>query len=232
MNRKEYYENCEKCGRPWRAPNKPSCGCSQNHSTSEYCGKKPGCIRKKKPGCVSACVIPSVTVDSVSGIRNLRDCFVYVTSLNTTFYIDDKGRPMITWAGPVEIADYDYQTNPDNLRAQMLFTNSGSQNLMIYFDKSGQAQVMNSGGSITVDDELSTTSENPVQNKVITNALGNKQDTLTAGANIIIENNVISATGGGGGGSYIAGDGITITGNIISAKAKEFTTPEWQALWV
>ena len=32
------------------------------------------------------------------------------------------------------------------------------------------------GGSVTVDDELSTTSENPVQNKVITNALSDKAD--------------------------------------------------------
>ncbi len=71
------------------------------------------------------------------------------------------------------------------------------------------------GGSITVDDTLSTTSENPVQNKVITNNftnyattadlqnyattvdLANKQDILTAGTNITIENNVISASGGG-----------------------------------
>lgn len=69
------------------------------------------------------------------------------------------------------------------------------------------------GGTIDVDDELSITSENPVQNKVITQAvnadheeigriggeLANKQDTLTAGTGISIsEQNVISATGGGG----------------------------------
>ena len=34
------------------------------------------------------------------------------------------------------------------------------------------------GGSVTVDDALSSTSENPVQNKVIYSALGNKQDTI------------------------------------------------------
>jgi hypothetical protein len=34
-----------------------------------------------------------------------------------------------------------------------------------------------SGGAITIDDELSTTSENPVQNKVITTALNSKADT-------------------------------------------------------
>lgn len=52
--------------------------------------------------------------------------------------------------------------------------------------------------SITVDSELSTTSTNPVQNSVITNALNDKQDILTAGTGISIENNVISSIGGGG----------------------------------
>ena len=50
---------------------------------------------------------------------------------------------------------------------------------------------------LTIDDELSSDSENPVQNKVITAALGDKQDTLTAGTNITIVDNVISSTGGG-----------------------------------
>ena len=53
------------------------------------------------------------------------------------------------------------------------------------------------GGTVTVDDALSKTSENPVQNKVITGALNTKQNILTAGDNITIENNVISASGGG-----------------------------------
>lgn len=45
----------------------------------------------------------------------------------------------------------------------------------------------------TVDSALSDTSVNPVQNKVITAALANKQNTLTAGDRITIANNVISA---------------------------------------
>lgn len=48
------------------------------------------------------------------------------------------------------------------------------------------------GGSITVDDQLSTTSTNPVQNRVITNALNDKQATLTAGSGISINENTIS----------------------------------------
>ena len=89
----------------------------------------------------------------------------------------------------------------------------------------------NGGSEITVDSELSTTSENPVQNKVITTELNKKansssvptqlsqltadsthrtvtdtekstwngkQNTLTAGANITINNDQISASGVGG----------------------------------
>ena len=48
---------------------------------------------------------------------------------------------------------------------------------------------------MTVDSTLSTTSTNPVQNKVITAAINDKQDVLTAGAGITINNNTITATG-------------------------------------
>lgn len=46
--------------------------------------------------------------------------------------------------------------------------------------------------AITVDSALSTTSEHPVQNKVVTAALNTKQSTLTAGTGISISSNVIS----------------------------------------
>jgi hypothetical protein len=49
------------------------------------------------------------------------------------------------------------------------------------------------GASVTVDDALSDTSENPVQNKVVKAALDGKQDTLTAGQNVTISGNTISA---------------------------------------
>lgn len=48
------------------------------------------------------------------------------------------------------------------------------------------------GSGITVDSELSDSSENPVQNKVISSALNSKQNTLSAGTNIDITNNTIS----------------------------------------
>lgn len=51
-------------------------------------------------------------------------------------------------------------------------------------------------------------------------AINAKQDKLTAGTNITIDNNVISATGGA---SYTAGDNITISNNVISATDTTYT---------
>ena len=98
-------------------------------------------------------VIPSITVDSVDGITNLANCFVHVTSINTTFYIDDKHRPMIIWAGPVE-ADVPENIQSDeeliafaksfNLRGQFLYarhysTESNAYGIIsFYFDKNGR----------------------------------------------------------------------------------------------
>ena len=87
--------------------------------------------------------------------------------------------------------------------------------------------------SVTVDTELSGSSENPVQNKVITNNinsinnnidninnnLSNKQDKLTAGDNITITGNIISASGGSGGSSdftFEKDTNLTKENNIIS----------------
>ena len=58
-----------------------------------------------------------------------------------------------------------------------------------------------SGGSITVDSTISSTSTNPVQNKVVYTALAGKQDKLTAGTGISISGNTISCTVSGGGGT-------------------------------
>lgn len=83
-------------------------------------------------------VIPSITVDSVDGITELANCFVHVTAINTTYYIDDKHRIMLVWAGPVEVAEYDTVANPSGLRSQFCFTD----NKMYYFDKQGVAHLI------------------------------------------------------------------------------------------
>lgn len=53
----------------------------------------------------------------------------------------------------------------------------------------------NAAQSITVDNVLSTTSTNPVQNKVITTAVNGKQATLVSGTNIqtINGNNILTS---------------------------------------
>ena len=98
-------------------------------------------------------VIPAVTVETADGITNLANCFVHVTSINTTFYIDDKHRPMIIWAGPVEVTvPADITTDEQfiafiksyNLRSQFLYAKFHSSDTdkdvvdSFYFDKTGK----------------------------------------------------------------------------------------------
>lgn len=148
-----YGYNKDMMNEKYNAPNSPCCGrpmyyapqqkCKYNDCCmNEYCGKMPACIRNKQPDCLAKAVIPSVTVETVDGITNLANCFVHVTSTNTTYYIDDKHRPMIIWAGPVEIDDYDIATNPLNLRAQDLYTTIGGVYKLVRFDKQGVGHVM------------------------------------------------------------------------------------------
>lgn len=109
---------------------------------SETCGCALGRFRKDVDPCKACAVIPSVTVESVSGITNLANCLVHVTSINTTFYIDDKHRPMITWAGPVEVDSYDIEANELNLRSQTLYTTINGAYREYYFDKQGVGHLM------------------------------------------------------------------------------------------
>lgn len=150
MDKEEYYNTCEKCGRPF--PKAKPCSCSCNFGTSEYKHKAKACIRNKNPECPYNAVIPSVTVETTDGISNLADCFVHVTSINTTFYIDDKHRIMTIWAGPVETTvPEDVQTEEQfeefiksfGLRSQYLYVkvHDSDNNQDVYqaffFDKTG-----------------------------------------------------------------------------------------------
>lgn len=104
---------------------------------NEYANKVPGGIRTNiSPSCKQIAVIPCVTVESTASIKGLADCFVHVTKNNTTYYIDDKHRMMITWAGPVEVDNYNYATNPLGLRSQICY--DYANNRAIYFNKIGQ----------------------------------------------------------------------------------------------
>lgn len=63
---------------------------------------------------------------------------------------------------------------------------------MWFYDGTHWIYLANHERQIAVDADLSTTSANPVENRVITAALNDKQDTLTAGKGIEITDNVIS----------------------------------------
>lgn len=135
---------CGNCGRSF-ATLEPKCNYC-NSCLTEYPCTARACIRKDADPCKAKAVIPAITVDTVDGLTNLANCFVHVTSINTTFYVDDKHRPMIVWAGPVEKADYNIVTNELNLRSQFCLTNIDDAEVMVYFDKQGVPHVIGQEG--------------------------------------------------------------------------------------
>ena len=110
---------------------------------AEYGKAVPGCLRAVEPKCPFVAVIPSITVDDKSGIKNLADCFVHVASTNTTYYIDDKKRITQIWAGPVEYDDYDLDANTLGLRSQFLIDHANERGA--YYDKTGNYETFSFG---------------------------------------------------------------------------------------
>lgn len=132
-------DKCRTCGRPW-APVRPRCNYCDS-CLNECYGCSLGRIKEGADPCKNrCCVIPAVTVETVDNITELANCFVHVVSNNTTFYIDDKHRPMITWAGPVEVDTYDVSANELKLRSQFLFI--ATEEKLVYFDKTGNGHVI------------------------------------------------------------------------------------------
>lgn len=140
MNEENFspYSTC--CGRPF-GPATPKCnyvdGCM-----SEYPYEMKACIKKKEPDCTAKAVIPAVTVETIDGITNLANCFVHVVNINTTFYVDDKHRPMITWAGTVERDNYDIANNPLGLRSQFVMGSINGVFTEVYFDRLGLGHII------------------------------------------------------------------------------------------
>lgn len=140
MNENYNTPNSGCCGRAFPVA-KPGCKTTCG-PCSEYCGCALGRFKKDVDPCKSCAVIPSITVDNVDGITNLANCLAHVTSINTTFYIDDKHRPMIIWAGAVEIDAYDIENNPLDLRAQDCYTTVDGVYKLVRFDKQGIGHIM------------------------------------------------------------------------------------------
>lgn len=116
------------------------CCCENKCRCSEYGHQVMAGIRNIAPSCKDKAVIPSVTVERAEGMKGLSDCFVHITSTNTTYYIDDKGRTTIIWAGPVEANGYDYENNPLKLRSQMVI--DFENNRAVYYNAIGEYRVL------------------------------------------------------------------------------------------
>lgn len=94
-------------------------------------------------------------------------------------------------------ADRELMTNTPIARAgglgRVVYVKATKKSYQYNIDTGEWVALPTSG--VEIDAEISSTSENPVQNKVISGALDKKQDKLTAGENITIQNNVISVDG-------------------------------------
>ena len=137
----ETFTPCTKCGRPMAYCKGQCCGKPKGCCCQEYGPMKPGCIREVKPGCPYKAVIPTLTVEDKSNLKDLADCFVHVSNINTTFYIDDKHRTIVTWAGPVEYDNYDLDANTLGLRSQFLIDHANDY--AAYYNKTGEYQKFN-----------------------------------------------------------------------------------------
>lgn len=144
LNEKEVRGGC--CGRPMQYTTEPKCNWTCG-PVSEYCGHTLGRIKKDADPCKSCAIIPALTVETTDGITNLANCFVHVTSINTTFYIDDKHRPMIIWSGDVGFTantESEMLNNVLGLRSQYAivdvtpFASDTTNKQVIYYDKTGK----------------------------------------------------------------------------------------------
>lgn len=112
-------------------------------TNNELPQKVQGCFRVKQPKCPFAAVIPTLTVEDISGVKSLADCLVHVSNINTTIYIDDKHRYIVTFAGPVFIDGYNYQENPLRLAGQVCY--DFSNNRAIVYNKQGNYRLIELG---------------------------------------------------------------------------------------
>lgn len=100
----------------------------------EYCGKRITTINKGEPTCKATAVIPSIVVETAEGIKQMTNTLVRVSSTNTTYYVDDKHRITLVCAGPVEKSNYNFATNPDGIRGQIVFDKVTKRAFYYYMD--------------------------------------------------------------------------------------------------
>lgn len=90
---------------------------------------------------ISCCPTPPqvVSVQTVQDIKQLANVFVYVINNNTTYFIDNSRQITIISSGPVFADNYDYVTNPRNLRAQTVY--DFANNMAIHYGPTGDYRV-------------------------------------------------------------------------------------------
>lgn len=145
MNNDETYTPCTQCGRSMAYCKGQCCGKPKGCQCREYGPSVCGAIRQCEPKCPFTATIPSVVVEHADSLKDLCNTFVHVSDINTTFYIDDKHRPIITWAGPVEYDNYDLALNSLDLRSQFLI--DFANNRGAYYNKTGNYQIFNFGNN-------------------------------------------------------------------------------------
>lgn len=132
------------------------------------------------------------TVDTELESHIIADVYVYFKNLGNGLYKFGNARTgggILYGYRETAISDADVQRIAAQVRP---FPDGGTtgQALVKVSDADGDADW--GDVRIDVDNAISASSENPVQNKVISAALADKQDVLTAGTGAKIENNVIS----------------------------------------
>lgn len=83
---------------------------------------------------------PAVVVcQTIDGIKGLSNCFVFVTSINTCFFVDSSHLITIISAGPVYVDNYDVVANPLGLRNQTLY--DFAKNIAVHYNAHGEYRV-------------------------------------------------------------------------------------------
>lgn len=102
----------------------------------EYCGTMPACFEKGLPKCPAVAVIPSTTLETTDGIKQLSNTVVRVLSNNTLYYVDDKHRITEIGSYPVTRDNYDFGTNPEGFANK--FVLDYANGIFAFYDTAGQ----------------------------------------------------------------------------------------------
>ena len=144
-----------------------SCNCGKPKCNGE-CGLSPAVLQINNRECVlfSKVSIPASMGDETTippAPGKYKNTLLYYEATHTSYLYTSEGIPTRISADPESIPIATTTTPGGVIVGNGLEINAGVLSL--------------SGGAITIDDEMSLASENPVQNKVISSALNTKADT-------------------------------------------------------